>query len=496
MSGSLNFRRLLATLKSPAGKFAVKDLNPSVVKAKYAVRGKISDRADELKRQLESSPGSLPFTEIINANIGNPQQLKQKPITFYRQVLSILQNPQLLKNEAFLKSVPKHTVKRAEELLEGIGSVGAYSHSQGVPLVRKSVARFIEERDGYPSIADDIFLTAGASAAVSYILTILGMGPKVGFMIPIPQYPLYTATLAMNDSTVVPYYLDEGDNWSIDTNQLEKLILDSKEKGVEVRCLVMINPGNPTGAILKPEHIEGLIAVAAEHGLVIIADEVYQKNIFKGNFISVKKVLRQLQEKHPGVYDNVQLASLHSTSKGIAGECGQRGGYMELVGFTDEVKQEILKMASISLCPVVTGQALVELVNNPPRPGDDSYEQYYSEVTAIHDALDEKSTKLFEAFNEMEGVSCLKPEGALYCFPKIDIPEGAIAKAKELGVEPDEFYCFQLLNNTGICAVPGSGFGQLPGTWHVRTTFLAPGTEWIDSWAKFHKEFMEEYKSD
>lgn len=483
------------TTFKPAAKLVASQLNPHALNAKYAVRGRIPTKAEELRTKLASESHSLPFNKIINANIGNPQQLDQKPITFYRQILSILQYPTLLENPNIDKIFPADIIERSKFLLKNIGSVGAYSHSQGIPYVRQSVAEFITKRDGYKSDPNDIFLTTGASTAVSYLLGLLSLGPNTGFLIPIPQYPLYTATLALNNSTALPYYLQEEDDWSIDSTKLRQIIIDAKAKGVEPRCLVVINPGNPTGAILKPEGIADLLGVAAEFGLVVIADEVYQENIFKGEFVSVKKVLRQLQElDSTGLYKDVQLASLHSTSKGVSGECGQRGGYMELVGFDQSVRDQVIKIASISLCPVVTGQALVELMINPPRPEEESFTLYNEETSSIHNALEARAAKLYNTFNEMEGVSCQEPEGAMYCFPNLSLSKKVIEAAEKEGMEADEFYCNALLESTGICAVPGSGFGQVEGTWHVRTTFLAPGTEWIDQWKNFHAKFMDQYR--
>ncbi|KAG7699395.1 hypothetical protein KL951_001112 [Ogataea haglerorum] len=485
------FKKQVSSSFVPASRLTASDLNPHALNAKYAVRGRIPTKAEELRNQLANKSHSLPFNKIINANIGNPQQLDQKPLTFYRQVLALLQYPELMNHQPVVDALPKDLIERARTLLDNIGSVGAYSHSQGVPYIRQRVADFISVRDGYESSPDDIFLTAGASTAVSYLLSLLSLGPQTGFLIPIPQYPLYTASLALNNSTALPYYLNEKDDWSINAQDLVKIIEDAKAQGVEARCLVLINPGNPTGAILKPEAIADLLAVAAQYGLVVIADEVYQENIFHGQFVSVKKVLKQLQEADgSGKFDDVQLASLHSTSKGISGECGQRGGYMELVGFEDSVRAQLLKLASISLCPPVSGQALVELMINPPSEGQESYPLYKQERDAIHEALKERSSLLYEAFNTMEGVACQKPEGAMYLFPRLTLTKKVFEEAAKVGMEPDEYYCGQLLENTGICAVPGSGFGQVEGTWHVRTTFLAPGTEWIEDWKKFHAKFM------
>lgn len=200
-----------------------------------------------------------------------------------------------------------------------------------------------------------------------YLLSILCKGPETGVLIPIPQYPLYTASLALNNSHALPYYLDEKSGWSTNPKEIEEVVLAAKDKKIRPSVLVVINPGNPTGAVLSEKSIEHIFEIAAKYGIVVIADEVYQENVFNEvKFHSMKKVLRNLQKKHPGVYDMVQLASLHSTSKGVSGECGQRGGYMELTGFTHEVRSVILKLASISLCPVVTGQASFGRFNGLP----------------------------------------------------------------------------------------------------------------------------------
>lgn len=485
----------------PAEKLSIADINENVLKAKYAVRGAIPMRAEELQDQLHKNPGSLPFSNIVNANIGNPQQLKQKPLSFYRQVLSILQYPEILdqgEEELIKKGVfQKDVILRAKRILKDVGgSVGAYSSSQGVLGIRKTVADFITRRDGgEPAYPEDVFLTAGASAAVSYILSILCRGQETGVLIPIPQYPLYTATLALNNSHALPYYLDEKSGWSTNTEEIENVVQESMESGIKPTVLVVINPGNPTGAVLSVDAIEKIFTVAAKHGIVVIADEVYQENVFSGaEFHSMKKILRKLQREHPGIYDNVQLASLHSTSKGVSGECGQRGGYMELTGFSHEVRQVVLKLASISLCPVVTGQALVDLMVAPPRPGDESYEKDRLERETIHTELNRRASLLHETFNSLEGIECQKPQGAMYLFPQIKIPYKAVQAAQHLEMTPDEFYCQSLLEATGICTVPGSGFGQEPGTYHLRTTFLAPGNEWIKKWETFHKSFYDQYR--
>jgi alanine transaminase len=293
----------------------------------------------------------------------------------------------------------------------------------------------------------------------------------------------------------VPYNLDESKNWGTDLATIKASYDKAVAEGVDVRAIVIINPGNPTGASLSEEDVRAVLEFARESRLVVLADEVYQTNVFVGQFHPFKRVLRQLQKENPdGKYDYVELASLHSISKGMVGECGHRGGYFELVGFDPEVQAEIYKFVSITLCAPVVGQCLVELMVNPPKPGEPSYELYKEEYDGIYHSLRDRATALYEAFKQMEGVECAEPQGSMYLFPTVTIPPKAVEAAKAADRKPDEFYCLRLLEATGVCVVPGSGFGQKDGTQHFRTTFLAPGTEWVGRIIQFHKEFMDKYR--
>jgi alanine transaminase len=181
----------------------------------------------------------------------------------------------------------------------------------------------------------------------------------------------------------------------------------------------------------------------------------------------------------------------------IPPRCGKRGGYYELVGFDQPTKDVIYKIASISLCSNVTGQIIVGLNSNPPKQGDPSFSEYETQKNTIIQSLERRSQKLVNLLNTLEGVSCNSADGAMYAFPNITIPPKAIEAAKQAGRVPDMFYCLELLANTGICVVPGSGFGQREGTFHFRTTFL-PKEENIDEvntrLSTFHKSFMDQYR--
>lgn len=130
----------------------------------------------------------------------------------------------------------------------------------------------------------------------------------------------------------------------------------------------------------------------------------------------------------------------------------------------------------------------------PPTSGSPSYDLYKSEYDGIFKGLHARAHALYDAFQQMEGVSCQYPAGSMYLFPTITLPEKAIKEAESKGKKPDEFYCDRLLDATGVCVVAGSGFGQKEGTLHFRTTFLAPGTDWTGRIVKFHEQFMDEFR--
>lgn len=178
----------------------------------------------------------------------------------------------------------------------------------------------------------------------------------------------------------------------------------------------------------------------------------------------------------------------------LIGECGRRGGYMELHNIDPYVQAMLYKLASVDLCASVAGQVMISLMVCPPSPEDESYVLFEAENQAIYDGLKERSEKLVAGLNEIDGIECVPAEGAMYAFPRVNVPEKAIEKAKEMGTTPDNLYALSLLEETGICVVPASGFGQKKGRVGFRTTFLHPDTvKAIDLFAKHHEKFTKEY---
>jgi Aspartate/tyrosine/aromatic aminotransferase len=467
---------------------ARRDLNSDLLKAEYAVRGPIVIRAQQLEEEGK---------RVIYCNIGNPQALKQKPLTYLRQILSLVEYPELLQREETSKLYPKDVLEKVKSILAlHPHGTGAYSQSAGIPFIRKAVAEFIQNRDGIFSEKDHIILTDGASKGVQSVLLALLKNPNDGVMIPIPQYPLYSATIALYGGKQIGYYLDEENHWQLSESALAESITEAIRQGVHPVAIAVINPGNPTGAVLSFENIRMIIGFARKHHLSIMADEVYQENVYGKDckFYSFAKIMNDLGEK------DVSLFSFHSVSKGLLGECGHRGGYAEFRNIPDEVLSELIKLQSISLCSNIAGQIATYVMVSPPQPGEESYERYMRERNLIYTALKTKAELLGNGVNKIKGLSVVIPEGAMYAFVKLELPpEPHVAlrtmppeQQREHDAKRDTAYCLALLEETGICVVPGSGFGQVAGTLHFRTTFLPPKDE-IEELVVRLQEFHERY---
>ncbi|KAL6560023.1 Alanine--glyoxylate aminotransferase 2, mitochondrial [Orobanche gracilis] len=472
-------------------------INPKVLECEYAVRGEIVTLAQKLQEELKANPDSHPFDEILYCNIGNPQSLGQHPITFFREVLALCDHSAILDKSETQGLFSADSIERAFQVLDQIPgrATGAYSHSQGIKGLRDTICAGIEARDGFSADPNDIFLTDGASPAVHMMMQLLIRSKNDGILCPIPQYPLYSASIALHGGTLVPYYLDEATGWGLEISELKNQLESARSKGISVRALVVINPGNPTGQVLAEDNQKQIVDFCKQEGLVLLADEVYQENIYVPDkqFHSFKKVSRSMGYGEK----DISLVSFQSVSKGYYGECGKRGGYMEITGFSPDIREQIYKVASVNLCSNISGQILASLVMNPPKVGDESYESYFAEKDAILSSLARRAKSLEEALNGLEGVTCNRAEGAMYLFPRISLPNKALEAAKSVNTAPDAFYARRLLNATGIVVVPGSGFGQVPGTWHFRCTILPQEDKIpaiISRLTEFHKGFMDEFR--
>ena len=461
--------------------------------------------AHELSKQKDGTSTSgieFPFERIVYTNIGNPHAVSQRAITWPRQVLALLQLPDEcgIDHPSASLMFPKDAIDRAREMkgaLDGHG-VGAYTHSKGARRFREDVARFIERRDMCEpgSVdAENIFLTAGASEAITMIMTALVRDRACGIMIPTPQYPLYSATLDLLGGQKVGYHLDEGSAWGLNLEELERSLADAQSRGVNVVGMVLINPGNPTGQVLSSDEVKDVVTFCSRHNIVLLSDEVYQENVYRegAKFFSARRAAHEL-----GLIENnaIQLCSSHSVSKGVFGECGQRGGYVELVGIDEDVNEVLYKLAASKLCSSAVGQAMVSLMCRGPTIDDESHADHEEEKRAIFEGLRERGLVMSAGLDGIPGFSCQPAAGAMYCFPSVEMPPGALSASRELGYSPDTLYALDLLQTTGICVVPASGFGQKRGRYGFRTTFLSPeSAKVVDRMREHYEQFCDKYSS-
>jgi len=471
-------------------------LPENVRKAEYAVRGEIVIKSFALQKRLDNGE-KLPFTRLVKCNIGNPQSVGQNPLTFHRQLLSLLTNPHAIP----MSTLPADVVNRAKEYIKAFPKFGAYSNSKGIKKMRQEVAKFIDRRDGVTDIEktdiEHLFLTDGASSGVKAALELLVASKKDGVLIPIPQYPLYSASVIRLGGTWVGYELSEDYTthigWDIDIEEIKRNIAKFEIQGNKIKALVVINPGNPTGNVLTRKSIEQVIRLCEEHNIVILADEVYQANVYANDkqFFSFRKVVLEMNAK-------VELFSFHSISKGYYAECGLRGGYIHATNIDPLVLAQLYKLFSMNLCSNTLGQAMVASIMNPPNQGDESYALFKKERDDIYSSLKKKAVIVEQKLNSMNGVQCMPVEGAMYAFPQITFPQLFLEEAKKKGKSPDFLYCVSMMEKTGVVCVPGQGFNQKPGTFHYRMTILPEEKLLLEVFEKiiiFHNNLMSKYSS-
>ena len=236
-------------------------IDPKVKDCQYAVRGAIPIRGGEISSRIRDGDLSYPFTKITALNIGNPQAVGQGFISYNRDIISALLNPDLLDSDLICEDAKKRVTHMNTLFTTPIG--GYTNNSKGHAQVRQAIEKYIDNRDGHHVHADwnNIFLTNGASEGVRIMLKMLLRNKQDGVMVPIPQYPLYSALLTLDGGTMIKYYLDEEKNWGINPEEIEQNMKNAKDLGINVRAMVVINPGNPTGQVLRRNDIEDIIRI-------------------------------------------------------------------------------------------------------------------------------------------------------------------------------------------------------------------------------------------
>ncbi|XP_035504511.2 alanine aminotransferase 1 [Scophthalmus maximus] len=453
-------------------------VNPRVRGMRGSPQAALQSLAARITQEI-SQGAQKSFTEVIDVESGDPHGAGMKSISFVRQVLAVCLCPQLLKD----KSLPLDVRLRAQSLLESCdgGSVGAYTPSSGLHRVRQSIAEFITRRDaGAPSYAKDIYISAGSQMAMMVLVKMMASGQgetPAGVLTPAPCPPKLPMLLDDAGLTLVPYQLTEERGWAVELDELHRA-LEAARGRCEPRAIYLSNPGIPTGHMQDRKSIEEVIRFAAAEKLVLLADEVYQDSVYGAGseFVSYKRVLFEM-DKH--LSDTVELVSFHSLSSGCMGECGLRAGFMEAVNMDAGVMHYVDTLMCFDISAPVTGQLALDLMVNPPKPGDASYDTYTQEILLTRATLSQNAQRAWHFLNALPGMSCQPAMGGIFLYPSLRLPAAITEQAEALGVEPDALYCQRLLQEEGVIVGAGCQHGDAAAAAaaarrHLRLCVLVP----------------------
>ncbi len=330
-----------------------------------------------------------------------------------------------------------------------------YTDSLGTLGARKAVADYAK-RMGAPNVGvDDVMTFVGGSEAIIHSMQAL-FNRGENCLVPTPGYSMFTGELAFLETGANKYYLDEENEWQPDIEHLEEQV-DKKTKAV-----VVINPNNPTGAVYSKNNLKKVIDVAGANNLVVLADETYDKLLFDGEKFTPMASLAK----------DVPVISFGSISKNYL--CpGFRGGWIyrhDPLGVMEDYFEGIKKLSRLRLSTVAPVQFAIEAALNGPQ-------EHFKELIP---KLQRRRDLAYKRLNEIGGLSCAKPRGAFYAYPKIELP-----------IKSDREFVIKLLKEKGVLVVYGEGFGQKKGTHHFRIVFLPP-EEILDSAFDKIGEFVKE----
>jgi alanine-synthesizing transaminase len=315
-----------------------------------------------------------------------------------------------------------------------------YCDSKGLFSARKAVMQYCQQKGIKDVGIEDIILGNGVSELIVMSMQgLLNSGDEV--LIPSPDYPLWTGAVSLAGGTPVHYHCDESSNWFPDMDDIRKKV------NKNTKALVLINPNNPTGAVYPDEVLLELIQIARENNLIVFSDEIYDKILFDG----------ATHTSTASLADDLLFITFNGLSKNYR-LAGFRAGWMIVSGAKHRAKDYIegLEMlASMRLCANVPSQHAIQTSLGGYQSIDD--------LVAPGGRIYEQRNIAYEALNSIPGISCTKPMGALYCFPKIDI--------KKFNIHNDERMVLDLLEQQKILVVHGTAFNWAQPD-HFRVVFL------------------------
>ncbi|NWG30064.1 MAG: pyridoxal phosphate-dependent aminotransferase [Rhodocyclaceae bacterium] len=389
----------------------------------YDIRGPVLARA----RQMEEEGH-----RVIKLNIGNPA--------------------------AFGFEAPEEIVV---DVIRNIRDASGYSDSKGLFSARKAVMHYCQQKKIPGVTIDDITLGNGVSELIVMAMQgLLNNGDEV--LVPAPDYPLWTAAVSLSGGTPRHYLCDEGAGWLPDLADIRAKITKA------TRAIVVINPNNPTGALYPDDLLQGIVEIARQHELIVFADEIYDKVLYDGR-------------KHTSIAslaDDVLFITFNGLSKNYRA-CGFRAGWMIVSGekrhATDYI-EGLNILASMRLCSNVPGQHAIQTALG----GYQSIE----DLVAPQGRLCKQRDLAWEMLSAIPGVSCVRPQAALYCFPRLD--------PKMYPISNDQQFILELLEEEKVLLVQGSGFNW-PNPDHFRVVFLPNVDDLAEAIGRIAR-FLESYR--
>ncbi|MDP5121059.1 MAG: pyridoxal phosphate-dependent aminotransferase [Spirosomaceae bacterium] len=389
----------------------------------YAIRGPVFEKA----QQLESLGH-----KIINLNIGNPA-----PFGF---------------------DVPDEIM---HDMIMNLRNAQGYTHHLGIFSARKAIMHYTQQI-GIRNVAmEDVFIGNGVSELIVMCMqALLNSGDEV--LVPSPDYPLWTTAISLSGGTPVHYICDEQSDWNPDIEDMRRKITSN------TKAIVLINPNNPTGAVYERHILESIVELAAEHNLMVLSDEIYDKILYDGH-------------KHIPIAtlnDDVFFMTFGGLSKNYRA-AGFRGGWVIPSGAKHRAKsflEGLTLLASMRLCANAPTQYAIQTALG-------GY-QSINDLVSPEGRLCRQRNMIYEKMTSIPGITCVKPKGALYLFPKIDL--------KLFDVQNDEQFVLDLLNEQRVFVVSGKGFNHHDEA-HFRIVFL-PNTDILEDAGNRIESFLNEYR--
>ena len=390
----------------------------------YDIRGPVLQRA----RQMEDEG-----QRIIKLNIGNPA--------------------------SFGFEVPEEIQL---DVIRNMGDAGGYTDSKGLFAPRKAIMHSTQAKHIKGVTVDDIIIGNGVSELIVMAMqALVNNGDQV--LVPMPDYPLWTAAVTLAGGKAQHYLCDEATGWLPDLKDIESKIMAT------TRGIVIINPNNPTGALYPRETLLGIIDIARRHDLVIFADEIYDKVLYdEAEHVSIASLA-----------DDVLFVTFNGLSKNYR-TCGYRAGWMVISGekaHASDYIEGLNMLASMRLCANVPGQLAIQTALGGYQSIDD--------LVSPTGRLCKQRDLAYDMLTAIPGVTCVKPKAALYLFPKLD--------SKIYPIKDDQQFILELLLEEKVLLVQGTGFNwKTPD--HLRIVFL-PNVDDLTEAIKRIARFLENYRN-